>query len=47
MEKAYELKPTDETTIRSLMSLYYRLKQKDPSYIPKYDAMKAKVDAFK
>ncbi len=47
MEKAYELKPTDETTLRNLMQLYYRLKAKDPSLAPKYDAIKAKVDALK
>jgi tetratricopeptide (TPR) repeat protein len=47
MEKAYQLKPDDEQTMRGLMQLYYRLKQKDPSYAPKYDAIKAKVDALK
>jgi tetratricopeptide (TPR) repeat protein len=47
MEKAYELKPADESTLRSLMQLYYRLKAKDPSLAPKYDAIKAKVDALK
>ena len=29
------------------MELYYRLKAKDPSFGPKYDAIKAKVDASK
>jgi tetratricopeptide (TPR) repeat protein len=47
MEKAYELKPADESTLRSLMQLYYRLKVKDPALAPKYDAIKAKVDALK
>jgi len=46
MEKAYELKPNDESTLRSLMQLYYRMKAKDPAYGPKYDAIKAKVDAL-
>ncbi len=47
MEKAHELKPTDVDTMKSLQELYYRLKQKDPSLAPKYDAMKAKLDALK
>ncbi|MGA2405689.1 MAG: tetratricopeptide repeat protein [Bacteroidales bacterium] len=47
MEKANELKPNDIYAMSSLQELYYRLKSKDPSYGPKYDAMKAKVDAAK
>jgi tetratricopeptide (TPR) repeat protein len=47
MEKANELKPTDIYAMGSLQELYYRLKAKDPSYGPKYDAIKAKVDAAK
>lgn len=47
MEKAYELKPDDVFAMRGLMELYYRLKTKDPSLAPKYDAIKAKVDALK
>lgn len=47
MEKAYELKPDDEFAMRGLMELYYRLKAKDPSLAPKYDAIKAKLDAKK
>jgi len=46
MEKAYELKPDDIYTMRSLMELYYRLKQKDASLTGKYDAIKAKIDAI-
>jgi tetratricopeptide (TPR) repeat protein len=45
VEKAYEIKPDDLDNMRSLQQLYYRLKQKDPSLAPKYDAIKAKVDA--
>jgi hypothetical protein len=33
--------------MQSLMELYYRFKSKDPSYGPKYDAIKAKIDASK
>jgi tetratricopeptide (TPR) repeat protein len=47
MEKAYSLKPDDEFAMRGLMELYYRLKTKDPSLAPKYDAIKAKLDAKK
>ena len=47
MEKANELKPDDVYAMGSLQELYYRLKAKDPSYGPKYDAIKAKVDAAK
>jgi tetratricopeptide (TPR) repeat protein len=47
LEKAHELKPNDIYAMESLQSIYYRLKIKDPSYGPKYDAMKAKVDAAK
>jgi tetratricopeptide (TPR) repeat protein len=47
MEKANELKPEDPFALQNLMELYYRLKAKDPSYGPKYDAVKAKVDAAK
>ena len=47
MEKANEIKPDDVYTMGSLQELYYRLKAKDPSYGPKYDAIKAKVDAAK
>jgi len=47
MEKANEIKPDDVYTMGSLQELYYRLKAKDPSYGPKYDAIKAKVDASK
>jgi tetratricopeptide (TPR) repeat protein len=47
MEKANEIKPDDVYALGSLQELYYRLKAKDPSYGPKYDAIKAKVDAAK
>ena len=47
MEKANELKPEDTFAMQSLMELYYRMKAKDPSYGPKYDAIKAKLDALK
>jgi tetratricopeptide (TPR) repeat protein len=47
MEKANELKPNDIYAMGSLQELYYRLKAKDPAYGPKYDAIKAKVDAAK
>lgn len=40
MEKAYELKPDDVYTMRSLQELYYRLKLTD-----KYAVIKAKLDA--
>jgi tetratricopeptide (TPR) repeat protein len=46
MEKAHELKPDDIYSMRSLQELYYRLKQKDPSLAPKYDAIKAKIDSL-
>jgi tetratricopeptide (TPR) repeat protein len=46
MEKALELKPNDVYAMRSLKELYYRLKTKDPSLAPKYDALKAKLDAI-
>ncbi|MBE3086850.1 MAG: tetratricopeptide repeat protein, partial [Bacteroidetes bacterium] len=46
MEKAYELKPDDFYTMKSLQELYYRLKAKDASLTPKYDAIKAKLDAI-
>jgi hypothetical protein len=45
MEKAHELKPDDIYAMRSLQELYYRLKAKDASLGPKYDAIKAKLDA--
>ncbi len=41
MEKAYELKPDDVYSMRSLRELYYRLKQTD-----KYNTIKAKLDAI-
>jgi tetratricopeptide (TPR) repeat protein len=41
MEKAYELKPDDVYTMRSLQELYYRLKMTD-----KYAVIKAKLDAI-
>jgi tetratricopeptide (TPR) repeat protein len=41
MEKAYELKPDDVYTMRSLQELYYRLKLTD-----KYTVIKAKLDAI-
>jgi len=41
MEKAYELKPDDIYTMRSLKELYYKLKQTD-----KYNAVKAKLDVL-
>jgi tetratricopeptide (TPR) repeat protein len=47
MEKAYQIKPDDVFAMRGLMELYYRLKAKDPSFAPKYDAIKAKLDAAK
>jgi tetratricopeptide (TPR) repeat protein len=47
MEKALELKPNDTYTMQRLQELYYRLKAKDPSLAPKYDAIKAKLDALK
>jgi tetratricopeptide (TPR) repeat protein len=47
IEKAHELKPDDTFAMQNLMELYYRLKAKDPAYAPKYDAIKAKVDAAK
>lgn len=46
MEKAYELSPDDIFAMRSLQELYYRLRQKDPSLAPKYDAIKAKLDSI-
>lgn len=46
MEKAIELSPDDIFTMRGLQELYYRLKQKDPSLAPKYDAVKARLDAI-
>ena len=46
MEKALELKPDDVYSLRSLQELYYRLKAKDASLTPKYDAIKAKLDAI-
>jgi tetratricopeptide (TPR) repeat protein len=46
MEKANEFKPDDIDTMRRLMELYYRLKAKDASLAPKYDAIKAKIDAM-
>jgi predicted Zn-dependent protease len=47
MEKAHELKPDDQYAMQNLSELYYRLKAKDPAYGPKYDAIKAKLDAAK
>jgi tetratricopeptide (TPR) repeat protein len=47
MEKAYELKPDDTYAMSSLQELYYRLKAKDASLTPKYEAIKAKLDAMK
>jgi len=43
MEKANELKPDDIDALRRLSELYYRAKQKDPSYNAKYDAVRAKI----
>jgi Tfp pilus assembly protein PilF len=45
MEKAHELKPDDVYAMRSLQELYYRMKQLDPQYAPKYEAIKAKLSA--
>ena len=47
MEKAIELKPDDVYALGSLQELYYRLKAKDASLAPKYEATKAKLDAIK
>lgn len=47
MEKALELKPDDTYAMGSLQELYYRLKAKDASLAPKYEAIKAKLDALK
>lgn len=47
MEKALELKPDDTYAMGSLQELYYRLKSKDPSLAPKYESMKARLDALK
>jgi tetratricopeptide (TPR) repeat protein len=41
MEKAYELKPNDVYSMRSLQELYYRLKMTD-----KYNVIKAKLDSI-
>ena len=46
MEKAYELKPDDYYAMKYLQELYYRLKAKDPSLTPKYESIKAKLDAL-
>jgi tetratricopeptide (TPR) repeat protein len=46
MEKALELKPDDVYAMKSLQELYYRLKAKDPSLAPKYDAIKAKLSTI-
>lgn len=46
IEKAYELKPDDLFNMKALQELYYRLKQKDASLAPKYDAIKAKIAAI-
>jgi tetratricopeptide (TPR) repeat protein len=46
MEKAYELKPDDVYAMRSLQELYYRLKAKDASLTPKYEAIKAKLSTI-
>jgi len=46
MEKALELKPDDVFAMRSLQELYYRMKQLDPQYAPKYEAIKAKLSAI-
>lgn len=46
MEKAYELNPNDEYTMKSLQELYYRMRAKDPSLNAKYEEMKAKLDAM-
>jgi tetratricopeptide (TPR) repeat protein len=47
MERALELKPDDIYAMGSLQELYYRLKAKDASLAPKYEAIKAKLDALK
>jgi hypothetical protein len=47
MERALELKPDDTYAMGSLQELYYRLKTKDASLAPKYEAIKAKLDALK
>lgn len=46
MEKALELKPDDVYAMRSLQELYYRMKQLDPQYAPKYEAIKARLSAI-
>ncbi|MDQ1297425.1 MAG: hypothetical protein QG611_1407 [Bacteroidota bacterium] len=46
MEKAHELKPEDVYAMRSLQELYYRMKQHDPQYAPKYEAIKAKLSTI-
>jgi tetratricopeptide (TPR) repeat protein len=46
MEKAHELKPDDVYAMRSLQELYYRMKQLDPQYAPKYETIKAKLNAI-
>lgn len=45
MEKAHELNPNDMYAMKSLQELYYRLKQLDPQYGPKYDAIKAEISS--
>lgn len=46
MERANELKPDDIDALRRLSELYYRMKQKDPSYNAKYEAVRAKIAAM-
>lgn len=43
-EKAQQLKPDDQGTLEILKAIYYRLKDENPDYMKKYDAVKKAME---
>lgn len=43
-EKALELNPTEKNTISTLKELYFKLRDKNPAYMAKYEEMQAKMN---
>lgn len=43
-EKARELNPTERNTLTTLKELYFKLRNNDPSYMQKYEEVKAELE---
>lgn len=43
-EKARELNPTEKNTLTTLKELYFKLRNNDPSYMQKYEEVKAELE---